>query len=109
MRLGAKLMRRAEFVQQIHRTRVEHNDTKLQCDGKRNARELIDWDRDSSLRADFACNTSSRTSSTITEASLQNNQRNRVSEQGKSIGVHSKKRSHDEDDLEDAKKTAAKS
>lgn len=107
LRLGAELMRRAEFVQCIHHTRVEHNNIKLQCDRKRNARELIDWDRDNVLRSEFACNTSSRTSSTVTKASLQETKLNEVN-QSNSIVKHSKKRSHDEDDREEAKKPASK-
>ena len=92
LKLGAELMRRADFVQKIHTTRIEHNNTILQCDGKHNARELIDWDRESVLRSDFAYHTSARTSSTLTEVSVQEYKTN----QTRKIGC--KKRSHEGDD-----------
>ena len=109
MRLGAELVKRSEFVQLIHRTRVENNDTKLQCDGKRNARELIDWDRENQLRTQFACNSSSRTPSTMTEVSLHDDQADRITHQSNGNNVQSRKRSHDEDEQDGSKKPAAKS
>eukprot|EP00956_Cyclotella_meneghiniana_P031662 scaffold83778_cov73-Cyclotella_meneghiniana.AAC.8 len=103
LRLGAKLMRRADFVQEIHRTRVDQKNTVLQCNGKLNAKELIDWDQDSELRSGFACSTSSRTSSTITEASSQNNT-NEIN-----TANHSKKRPHDEETKQEDKIPHSKS
>lgn len=47
IKLGAELMRRADFVREVHRTRVQQKYIILNCTGRRNARELIDWDRDS--------------------------------------------------------------
>ena len=103
LRLGAKLMRRADFVQEIHRTRVDQKNTVLQCNGKLNAKELIDWDQDSELRSGFACSTSSRTSSTITEASSQNNT-NELN-----TARYSKKRPHDEETKQEDKIPHSKS
>jgi hypothetical protein len=95
LKLGAVLMRRADFVREVHRTRVEKTDTILQCTGRKNTRELIDWDRDSVLRSEFACGVSSRTSSTVTEASTQ-----KIATKQAQISKppHRKKRSHDEDE-----------
>lgn len=105
MRLGSELMRRADFVRHIHQTRVESTSTQLQCDGKRNARELIDWDRDNSQRSEFAVTASSRTSSTVTEASAHEDFPNQTKSD---TTKHSKKRSHDEEVLEEVKKPASK-
>eukprot|EP00804_Cyclotella_cryptica_P004895 CCRYP_004962-RA/>CCRYP_004962-RA protein AED:0.20 eAED:0.20 QI:505/0.5/0.33/1/1/1/3/0/382 len=50
IKLGAELMRRADFVREVHRTRVQRKHIVLRCTGRRNARELIDWDRVSVTR-----------------------------------------------------------
>lgn len=45
-RLGAELIRRAEFVSKVKRSRVENKGVVLRCGGsRRNAKELIDWER----------------------------------------------------------------
>jgi hypothetical protein len=107
IRLGAELMSRTDFVREIHRTRAERKDTVLRIIGKHNARELIDWDRDSVLRSDFACGTSSRTSSTVTEASIQEDK----PEATQSCSTQQrKKRAHDEEDeQEESKMPSSKS
>ena len=97
-RLGAELMRRPDFVKQIQRTRVEHSNTVLRCDRKHNARELIDWDRESVFRNKFVCDTSSRTSSTVTETSKQDDIANGATEPCHK--KHCKKRAHDENEAE---------
>lgn len=43
--LGAGLMARSVFVCEVHRTRVENQDLVLRCNGRRNAKEIIDFDR----------------------------------------------------------------
>ncbi|KAL7507000.1 hypothetical protein ACHAXN_004211 [Cyclotella atomus] len=106
MKLGSELMRRADFVRRIHQTRAVNSSTTLQCEGKRNARELIDWDRDNLQRSEFAVTTSSRTSSTVTQASIHEDISNEPI-QSETV-KHSKKRSHDEDVLEEVKKPASK-
>jgi len=43
--LGAELIARTDFVREVHRTRVENKDLVLRCNGRRNAKEIIDFDR----------------------------------------------------------------
>lgn len=43
--LGAKLVSRMDFVCEVHRTRVEDKNLILRCEGRRNAKEIIDFDR----------------------------------------------------------------
>ena len=40
--LGAEMMRRSDFLDRVHRTRVEDKLVVLRCDGRRSAKELID-------------------------------------------------------------------
>lgn len=43
-RLGAGMMRRAEFVRKVKQSRVENKGVVLQCGGERkNAKEVVDW------------------------------------------------------------------
>lgn len=45
-RLGAKLIRRAEFVSKVRLSRVENKGVELRCEGgQRNAKEILDWKR----------------------------------------------------------------
>ena len=44
-KLGAEMIPRQEFVAEVHRTRVEDMDLVLACNGRRNAKEIIDFDR----------------------------------------------------------------
>mmetsp|Transcript_33044 Transcript_33044/g.67502 ORF Transcript_33044/g.67502 Transcript_33044/m.67502 type:complete len:330 (-) Transcript_33044:1226-2215(-) len=43
--LGAELIARTDFVREVHRTRVENKDLVLRCNGRKNAKEIIDFDR----------------------------------------------------------------
>jgi Leu/Phe-tRNA-protein transferase len=43
--LGAELIERTDFVREVHRTRVENKDLVLRCNGRKNAKEIIDFDR----------------------------------------------------------------
>ena len=45
IQLGAELIGRSDYVREVHRTRVENKDLVLRCDGRRNAKEVIDFDR----------------------------------------------------------------
>ena len=45
IQLGAELIGRSDYVREVHRTRVENKDLVLRCDGRRNAKEIIDFDR----------------------------------------------------------------
>jgi len=42
-KLGAEMMRRSDFLDRVHRTRVEDKRVVLRCDGRRSAKELIDY------------------------------------------------------------------
>lgn len=43
-RLGAKMMRRTQFVREVRRSRIENKGVELQCgDERMNAKELVDW------------------------------------------------------------------
>ena len=42
-KLGAEMMRRSDFLERVHRTRVEDKRVVLRCDGRRSAKELIDY------------------------------------------------------------------
>ena len=93
IRLGAELMTRADFVQEIHRTRGEHSDIVLPFGtGRRNAKELIDWAPSTTVSV-------ARTSSTLTEASSQEVQGKETPSVADQIGSenHGKKRPHDEE------------
>lgn len=43
--LGAELVARADFVREVHRTRVENKDIILRCNGRPNAKEIVDFDK----------------------------------------------------------------
>jgi len=43
--LGAELIGRTDFVREVHRTRVENKGLVLRCNGRKNAKEIIDFDR----------------------------------------------------------------
>ncbi|KAL7527296.1 hypothetical protein ACHAWF_002125 [Thalassiosira exigua] len=42
-RLGARLMRRADFVDEVKRSRIEKKGVSLRCEERKNAKELVDW------------------------------------------------------------------
>mmetsp|Transcript_36146 Transcript_36146/g.77078 ORF Transcript_36146/g.77078 Transcript_36146/m.77078 type:complete len:391 (+) Transcript_36146:169-1341(+) len=44
-RLGAELVRRTDFVGKVKQSRVENKGVALRCDGRRNAKEIVDWER----------------------------------------------------------------
>lgn len=74
MRIGAELMSRVNFVQEVRRTREQHKNTILQCGGvRKNAKELVDWEKTNLTTSSIGANCS-RTSSTVTEASCQSQQ-----------------------------------
>ena len=50
LRLGAELMGRDEFVNEVKRSRVENKEVALHCGGEReNAKVFIDWEQPRSM------------------------------------------------------------
>ena len=66
IQLGAELIGRSDYVREVHRTRVENKDLVLRCDGRRNAKEIIDFDRPDNA----AANTKTRSSGSKHDRSI---------------------------------------
>lgn len=108
-RLGAELMRREDFLANVKRSRVENKGVELQCGGERkNAKELIDWERPETTAASALTNTSAASAATTASSKdvLENGNSSRLEEnnlqtneccQKESTPKSNRKRPHDEE------------